>query len=90
MAKKRAPRGWKKRVKRVLLNVISIGRVCTAAIEAEDVASTDSTTRCSVEVDALRREVQLLREELGLKDRGWQEYRHVAGRTIQRSTACGF
>ena len=68
MAKKRAPRGWKKRVKRVLPNVLSIGRVCTAAIEAEDVASTDSTTRCSVEVDALRREVQLLREELGLKD----------------------
>ena len=68
MASKRAPRGWKKRVKRILLNVISIGRVCTVAIEAEDAVSSDSTTRCSVEVDGLRREVQLFREELGLKD----------------------
>ena len=34
----RAPRGWKKRVKRVLLNVISLGRVCTSVLEAEDAA----------------------------------------------------
>ena len=68
MATKRAPRGWKKRVKRVLLSVISIGRVCTVAIEAEDCESTESTTRSSAEADAQHREIHLLHEELALKD----------------------
>ena len=66
MSTQRAPRGWKKRVKRVLLNVISLGRVCTSVLEAEDAASSDSAVRGSAEVEPLRREIRLLDEELAL------------------------
>ena len=58
----RAPRGWKKRVKRVLLNVISLGRVCTSVLEAEDAVNSDPAARGSVEVEATRREIHLLSE----------------------------
>ena len=64
----RAPRGWKKRVKRALLNVISLGRVCTSALEAEDTTSSDLMVRESAELDALHRELRLLRAEIALKD----------------------
>jgi len=58
MATARAPRAWKKRV---LLNVISLGRVCASALEAEE-AGTEKTRRGQI------RENELLRQELRLKD----------------------
>ncbi|MEM7168059.1 MAG: helix-turn-helix domain-containing protein [Planctomycetota bacterium] len=68
MTSQRAPRGWKERVKWLVLNVISLGRVCTSVLEAEDVESTDPQVRGSAEVEALHREIRLLNEELSLKD----------------------
>ena len=68
MTTQRAPRGWKKRVKRVLLNVISLGRVCTSVLEAEDAVSSDPAVRGSAEGEAQQREIRLFREELALKD----------------------
>ena len=68
MVTQRAPRGWKMRVKRVLLNVISLGRVCTSVLEAEDAVSSDSAVRGSAEVEALRREIRLLDEEIAFNN----------------------
>ncbi len=68
MASKRGPRGWKKRVKRVLLNVLSLGRVCTAVLEAEDALSADPESRSRGRNAAILRENELLKEELRLKD----------------------
>ena len=62
MTTQRAPRGWKKRVKRVLLNVISLGRVCTSVLEAEDAVSSDPAVRGSAEGEAQQREIRLFRE----------------------------
>ena len=68
MASKRGPRGWKKRVKRVLLNVLSLGRVCTAVLEAEDALGADPERRSRGRNAAILRENELLKEELRLKD----------------------
>ncbi len=66
MASKRGPSGWKKRVQRVLLNVISLGRVCASALEAEDTETAKGRRRNAVA--ALHRDNELLRQELRLKD----------------------
>ena len=66
MPLQRGPEGWKKRVKRVLLNVISIGRVCCSVLEAEDELSPRRGTQSRIV--ALRRENEQLREEVRLKD----------------------
>ena len=68
MASKRGPRGWKKRVKRVLLNVLSLGRVCAAVLEAEDTLSADPESRSRGRNAAILRENELLKDELRLKD----------------------
>ena len=63
MASKRGPRGWKKRIKSALLNVISLGRVCASVIEAEDELQGKPTCEA-----ALRRDVEFLQAELRIKD----------------------
>ncbi len=68
MASTRGPRGWTKRVKGALLNVLSLGRVVTSVLEAEDALSDDPETRSRAAHGQLQREVALLRQELRLKD----------------------
>ena len=61
MASLRGPRGWRRRVKRVLLNAIAIGRVCASVLDAEDSLSGDTEDRNSADLNALRRENQMLK-----------------------------
>ncbi len=68
MASLRGPRGWRRRVKRVLLNAIAIGRVCASVLDAEGSLSGDTEDRNSADLNALRRENQMLKDELRIKD----------------------
>ncbi len=82
----RGPQGWRKRVNRVLLNAIAIGRVCASVLEAEDSLSSEAGDRAAGDSNTLRRENELLSDELRIKD---ARIKRVPARVSARKPACG-
>jgi len=62
------PTGWAKNVKSAVLHVISLANLAIVAARGWTANSLDARVRLSGENDRLQQEVQLLREELRIKD----------------------
>ncbi len=62
------PKGWKKRVKSAVLHALSLARHCSLAIRAEEADNPDRAVRHHCEIQDLRTESELQREELRIKD----------------------
>ena len=62
------PRGWNKRVQSAILQAISLGHYCFFLIVGRLARSPRALDRAVAETERLRYEVELLGEELRLKD----------------------
>ncbi len=62
------PRGWHKRVQSAILQAISLGRHCFFLIVGRLARSPRALDRAVAEIERFQHEVELLREELRLKD----------------------
>ena len=69
MRKKLAlPRGWNRHVKSSILQVLSLAHYCFSTVRGGVAQSTVRRVRMQTEIDHLRQEIALLREELRIKD----------------------
>ena len=68
MPQLKLPRGWNKRVQSAILQAISLGRHCFFLIVGRLARSPRALDRAVAETERLRHEVELLREELRLKE----------------------
>lgn len=62
------PRGWNRRVKAAILQVLSLAHYCFSTIRGWAAESDRRRVRTRAEMDHLRQEVALLQEELRIKD----------------------
>jgi putative transposase len=62
------PRGWPRRVRSAVVQVISLAGASMAAVRGWASDSMNSSLRRRSEIDRLQQEVQLLREEIRIKD----------------------
>jgi hypothetical protein len=62
------PRGWPRRVRSAVVQVISLAGVSMAAVRGWASDSMNPELRQRAEVDRLRQEIRLLREEIRIKD----------------------
>ena len=67
------PRGWSRRVRSAVVQVISLARTSLALTQGWASESMNPELRQQAEEDRLRQEVQLLREEIHIKDARMQQ-----------------
>ncbi len=65
------PRGWRKVTRAGVLHAISVAAMAMTAAWSKASAGRSSRQRALADVDRLRTEVALLKEELELKDARW-------------------
>jgi transposase InsO family protein len=81
------PRRWPMHVRSALLHAIALARTAIACARASAVQSDRRESRLRVELDQVRTEIALLREELAIKDDRWsrlQPRRRPRYRPIER------
>src|SRR3990172_9116770 len=62
------PKGWPRHVRSAVIHVVSMARVCLTMARAHAENHFDARIRLRTEVDGLRHEIALLKEEMRIKD----------------------